>query len=214
MEGTFKTAMFGGFDKQSVVDYIEKSARESRECIAALESECTALQAGKAEAEERCAALREENEGLKDESVQLRTELAEVRSEKAQLEARLAEMEREYQTYRAHMVDIELEARQRAGDITNQAQTAADELTRTTREQADAMLQDAQNRCVALRNQMQGELQAMIDGCRAMKADFANMTEHISSELRRMDVATAQLPLSFNHLQAGLEALARETAEQ
>ena len=39
MSTNFKTCVFGGFDREDVINYIEKSAKESQERIEALESE-------------------------------------------------------------------------------------------------------------------------------------------------------------------------------
>ena len=39
MSTNFKTCVFGGFDREDVISYIEKSAKESQERIEALESE-------------------------------------------------------------------------------------------------------------------------------------------------------------------------------
>ena len=78
----------------------------------------------------------------------------------------------------------------------------------------DALLQETESHCNAMREQLHKEIEKTIEGCRALKADFANITEHISSELRRMDVAVSQLPISFNCLQNGLEALEQEATKQ
>ena len=39
MSTNFKTCMFGGFDRGDVINYIEKSAKEAKERIEALENE-------------------------------------------------------------------------------------------------------------------------------------------------------------------------------
>ena len=43
MSANFKTCMFGGFDRKDVIDYIEKSAKESQERIETLENENSEL---------------------------------------------------------------------------------------------------------------------------------------------------------------------------
>ena len=67
---TFKSVTFGGFAKQDVIDYIEKTARES----AAVQEK-----------------LRQENEGLKAEVESLRSQATGLR---AQLDALHMEHER------------------------------------------------------------------------------------------------------------------------
>ena len=39
MSTSFKTSMFGGFDRSDVIAYIEKTGREHEERVAALEAE-------------------------------------------------------------------------------------------------------------------------------------------------------------------------------
>ena len=39
MSANFKTCLFGGFDREDVVNFIERTSRESRERIEALEKE-------------------------------------------------------------------------------------------------------------------------------------------------------------------------------
>ena len=46
---TFKNSLFGGFNRQDVIDYIESASRKSSETIAALEAE-----AGREAAPEVC----------------------------------------------------------------------------------------------------------------------------------------------------------------
>ena len=48
-ENSFRTAVVGGFNRQDVLTYIESSARESKERVAALQQEAEeAKQAGEA----------------------------------------------------------------------------------------------------------------------------------------------------------------------
>ena len=50
-ENSFRTAVVGGFNRQDVLNYIESSARESKERVAALQKEAEeAKQAGEAAA--------------------------------------------------------------------------------------------------------------------------------------------------------------------
>ena len=43
---------------------------------------------------------------------------------------------------------------------------------------------------------------------------FTAITGHISSELRKLDVTAAQLPISFNHLKEGLQQLQEQARER
>ena len=155
MDTIFKTTMWGGFDKQDVITYIEKTAKDHEEQLAALRKEQDRLsqevsrlegvQADLETARSDLEAAREElsqkNQALEDRCAALGTELAEKSAAGDQallrvceLEALLPELERlraletEYQTYRSHIVDAELDSRQRAGEISREAQERSEAL--------------------------------------------------------------------------------------
>ena len=52
MESSFKTTMFGGFERQSVIDYIEKNAQEAAQTQEKLHQENEELAAAKAALEQ------------------------------------------------------------------------------------------------------------------------------------------------------------------
>ena len=59
MSTSFKTSMFGGFDRSDVIAYIERTGREYEERVAALEAEKAAVAAMKlTEEQKRLAALQ------------------------------------------------------------------------------------------------------------------------------------------------------------
>ena len=48
MNTNFKTALFGGFDREDVISYIQQTSRESQQHISALEEEIAACRSGTA----------------------------------------------------------------------------------------------------------------------------------------------------------------------
>ena len=58
METSFKTCLFGGFDREDVISFIEKTAAETQERLDALTTEREELLAKKRSAEAENAALR------------------------------------------------------------------------------------------------------------------------------------------------------------
>lgn len=215
MENTFKTTMFGGFDKQDVVAYIEKSSRENEERIKALEKANEEATAAREELVDRCEALQREKEEAEASCTRFQEELAASQAACRELEeqnAELAELRREverlrgieneYQTYRAHMVDVELEARQRAEELGHEAQG-----------KADALLEETRRRCDGLRAELLADLREMSEKYGALQGDFSTLTGHVTAELRKMDVAASQLPLAFDHLRSRLEALEQEASK-
>lgn len=138
----FRTAAFGGFQKQDVMDYLERSAREHAQRIAALQKELAeekAAQAGEAERsaalEERIAALEAENQRLaadlserEEKLTQATTELSELRTLSDQLQDQLDKVTpaaTAYEAVKDRTASIELEAHGRAQAIEQEGRAKA-----------------------------------------------------------------------------------------
>ncbi len=83
----FRTAAFGGFQKQDVMDYLERSAREHAQKVAAIQKELAEEKVARAGEEERSAALEERIAALEEESQRLAAELADREEKLAQVKA-------------------------------------------------------------------------------------------------------------------------------
>ena len=123
MDASFKTCLFGGFDREDVVKFIEKTAAENREQLETLEAELNALRAQRDEAAAENEALRgltEEDACLREENVRLREQLAQAQ---ASAEALRQEAEAlrgpaaEYQSLKEHVADIEISAHRRTEEF-------------------------------------------------------------------------------------------------
>ena len=72
MENTsFKNSLFGGFNRQDVIDYIESASRKSSESIAALEADCSSLR-------DELSTLQDERDTLAARVQALEEELAAI----------------------------------------------------------------------------------------------------------------------------------------
>ena len=189
-----KSVTFGGFDKQDVISYIEKSAAEAaalqqelrneaedlRKQLADAEAERDALRAeleqaqyGRSEAEERLAeesAVRTALEPLKEEAAQLRCEVEVLRAERDKL---LPDAQA-YAQFRERIGAIECEARKRAADL---------------EEATNAQLQQTVD---MFRRQYQ-----------VLMSTFETTAAHVNNELRKVEVNLTQLPRAMD--QSGLE---------
>ena len=123
MDASFKTCLFGGFDREDVVKFIEKTAAENQEQLETLEAELNALRAQRDEAASENEALRgltEEDACLREENVRLREQLAQAQ---ASAEALRQEAEAlrgpaaEYQSLKEHVADIEISAHRRTEEF-------------------------------------------------------------------------------------------------
>lgn len=123
MDASFKTCLFGGFDREDVVKFIEKTAAENQEQLETLEAELNALRAQWDEAAAENEALRgltEEDACLREENARLREQLAQAQ---ASAEALRQEAEAlrgpaaEYQSLKEHVADIEISAHRRTEEF-------------------------------------------------------------------------------------------------
>lgn len=80
----FRTAAFGGFQKQDVMDYLERSAQEHAQKLAAIQKELAEEKIAKAGEVERSAALAERIAALEAECQRLAADLAQREEKLAQ----------------------------------------------------------------------------------------------------------------------------------
>ena len=205
MENTFRTAVFGGFNRQDVTAYISRQAGEYRERLEALEKENGELRgqtADRAELAEQLEQLRQEQENLAQELQEERTAKEQYRARAEECAAQLEQLghlrqeAEEYSGVKAHIADIELEARRRADGIMADAKA-----------QSDALLSETDRKIRELRRDAAAELGDLYEAYQRLTAAFQTASTHVAEELRRMDVAVGQLPLAFDKVRSQLEKL-------
>ena len=130
----FRTAAFGGFHKQDVLNYLERSARDHADKVAVLQKDLAEAKDGRAAVEEAYAVLQkgltateEENDRLAQELAQRDAALAQALTRCETLEAQLTTLQVEverlqeaataYETLKGRAATIELEAHSRAQAI-------------------------------------------------------------------------------------------------
>ena len=134
MNANFKTCMFGGFDRGDVVNYIEKTAKETQEKLDALETENAKLKADNEQIEQALRTLHAQTKQMKQEeqdqeSLQQRLDEAQARA--AELAVRCEALEGENESLRAsarecahlkeHIADIEINAHRRTEEFRAEA---------------------------------------------------------------------------------------------
>ena len=186
METSFKTCVFGGFDREDVISYIRKTAEESQKKLEALmeeterlrvrcetaESELSALRARSAELEQQLA----DTEILRAEAERLRTEEETLRRENETLRGPAAQ----YQSLKDHITDIEISAHRRTEEF---------------------------------RGKAIAELMELVDGqrrwCTQQEAAYRQMNEGILAELRKAQCCVEECDLgNFQQFQESLRQLA------
>ena len=123
MNTNFKTALFGGFDREDVVSYIQQTSRENQQRVSALEEENHGLQERNRAMEAELNTLRRavlENSAAADTCLQLQTQLRELQEQAQKLQKEteyLSAQAAEYQSLKDHIADIEISAHRRTEEF-------------------------------------------------------------------------------------------------
>ena len=224
MENTFKSSVFGGFNRDDVIRYIERTALESKQQIETLEQESDGLcrenadlRAKLAEAERERDHLNESystassaQDALKKGLTAAQETIAELRAKLEETtrkadyaqkeherlrEAQKAEHEREMQKVLSELAELRAQAEE-YGRV--KAHIADIELS--ARERADAL--DA-----ATRAKLQAYIASCTSQCAQVLATLGSTCESVSSALRHADEAVSRLPGAFTTLEGQLDEL-------
>lgn len=188
--GQFRSAAFGGFHRQDVLDYLEKVTREhqttTEDLTRALDQEKTARTA----AEEECRTLRAQleqavsaQETLAQEVVQGKRRLEEATVALAQAEQRTEELTRQvgalepgaksWQRLRDTAGDIEVSAHERAQITVQTARAQAAHL----RAEGVRWVLEIQERCDRLKGELRTALTAAQQELDGVQTSFAKAQE-------------------------------------
>ena len=184
MSANFKTCLFGGFDREDVVAFIEKTSRESSERIETLVQENEELQRKNQSMENELLLMREDymvRSQQAERAAALEAQVAELTAKLAALDEETASLRRqaaEYQSLRDHIADIEISAHRRTEEF----------------------------RAAAV-----AQLQKMIDEqnawCEAAKARYSELSYQFASKLQQAQAAVSQPDLG------GVEDIQRRLQE-
>jgi chromosome segregation ATPase len=154
MDNQFRNAAFGGFNRQDVMDYLERTAREHSQELAQLQArvdevqgERDALAARVEQAEAAGQELARERDAARQETQQergscvsaqervraLESRLAQAEAENERLRSRVAQLTPDAEAYAAlkeRTVGMELEAHRRAQSVEARARIMAGDLQR------------------------------------------------------------------------------------
>lgn len=143
MDNRFRSAAFGGFNRQDVMDYLERSVKEHNQALEQANTQRIEARNEADQLREQMAQLREEARQAKEEleritadqqTVQEQSDqLQELRSENEQLRLRANQAQADAEAYAAikeRTASIELEAHRRAQAIVDEAQAQAEQVRR------------------------------------------------------------------------------------
>lgn len=199
MENTaFKSVTFGGFAKQDVIDYIEKTARENAAVVEQLQKENAALQEELKALKAQYEGLRAQLQGLTEENEKLMAELSAETALCQELEpfkAQCAQLAEENERMSA-------ESQRMRPDAVAYAQF---------RERIGAIECEARKRAADLEEATQAQLRASVDTFRGQYETLMNTlntaSAHVMAELRKVEVNLTQLPRTMDRVSVELKEL-------
>lgn len=190
-----KSVAFGGFDKQDVIHYIEQTSQQASAAQKALQEEIESL---RAQAEE-----------LRREADSLRSQLEEASAQQAQLQEELAHesvMRQELENLKP--LQEEVERLQHEADILRPDAQAYAQF----RERIGAIECEARKRAADLEEATVVQLRQTLDLFRAqyqtLMSTFETTANHVTGELRKVEVNLTQLPRAMDQSGAELNELA------
>lgn len=185
MSESFKKCMFGGFDPEDVIAYIDRTAKENQTKIAALTEQNEALTKSHQEMQTELAMLRrkcaeQESECRASEQWQREWQAAQEKLQQLEEEAAVLRTQaQEYRSLKDHIADIEISAHRRTEEF---------------RRAAVAQMQE-------IVNKQRG-------WCEEMKTKYLSVTEQFSQKLQQAQQVLAEPDVSgFAEMEEGLQNL-------
>ena len=237
----FRSAL-SGFNRQDVMEYIEKVQRESEARITGLTAQleearqegdasrqaledCTRersqlsqelterkeqYEAELADLQERYDAEMDARDAAEAEADQQREQLRELEAENSLLKEQVEELESRMAALRhekERLTQLELDAHHRSDELLEQTQAQADEIIAKAQARGAEIEARAQAQADALLAETRKQIGASVEKCKELLRSCETVAAHVSGELRKMDVAVAQLPVGMDHLKRGLAEL-------
>ena len=224
MENTFKSSVFGGFNRDDVIRYIEKTALESKQQLEALEQESDGLCRENAELRDKLAAAERERDSLKESYATAsgaqealkkgltaaQETIAELRAQLEDTTQKAAFAQKEHERLRAaQKAEHEREMKKLQEELAA-LRAQAEEYSRVKAHIADIELsarERADARDAATRAKLQAYIASCTSQCAQVLATLGSTCESVSSALRHADEAVSRLPGAFTTLEGQLDEL-------
>ena len=215
MDHPFRSAAVGGFNRQDVLDYLEKTAAENAQKQQELEKqleqqkqELEQLRRRSGELEEREAIFSRERESMSRELEQTKGVLQDIRQrEKAQSEE-LTQLRQERDRLRARVAALEPDA---AAYAAVKDRTAGMELQAHCR--AHAVQEQADQQARQVRRQMEQWLRQVQQEYEQLRSQVESTVSHAAGELDKVGKCLQRVNELMEQQEVALEALSQAYAE-
>lgn len=198
MDNRFRSAAFGGFNRQDVMDYLERSVKEQNQALEQANAQRIEARNEADQLREQMAQLREEVRQAKEELERITVDqqtaqeqsdrLEELRLENEQLRLRANQAQADAEAYAAikeRTASIELEAHRRAQTIVDEAQVQAEQVRRELGQWLERVERDYYD----------------------LRAQVGTTTTQAASELERVRKGLDNVTLCMNSQHSALERL-------
>jgi len=198
MDNQFRSAAFGGFNRQDVMDYLERSVKEHNQALEQVNTQLTQTRSEADQLREQLAQVREEVRQAKEEleratadrqSAQEQAQMVnELRIQNDQLRRQADGAQADAEAYAAikeRTAGIELEAHRRAQSIVDQAQVQADQMRRELAQWLERVERDYYD----------------------LRAQVGTTVTQASSELERVRQGLDNITLCMNNQHSALERI-------
>lgn len=205
----FRTAMFGGFCKQDVLEYITRTARDGQSRIAGLEKELEELRKERELLTQRAASAEAGLEQRTAEGLRLSQELSRRTAELEHARGELEDLKREHGAAQARLAQLEkqvpaLEAGAAAYDALKD-RTATIELE--AHRKAQETVAQAESQAAKARSELEAWVRKVHSGYQLLRGDVSATVSHIAGELERGRESLAGSSAAFEQYDAALAAL-------
>ena len=226
----FRSAALG-FNRQDVMEYIEKVQKEAEtknaELAAQLETarqegdasrqaleECTQerdrLQEELADLKERYEAEVEAQNAAQSESDRQKERLQELEAENRALKEQVQTLESRTEDLRREkerLTQLELDAHHRSDELLAQAQAQADAVLAEANASGAEIRSQAQTQADALLEESRKQIAVSVEKSSELLRSFETLSAHVHGELRKLETLVAQLPNGVDQLKSSLNEL-------
>ena len=215
MDHPFRSAMFGGFNRQDVLTYLETTAQEAakqqeelRQQLDAARETADRQNVELTERQERLNRLGQESEGLRAQLEQANIALSSCRTECSQKTEELETARREISELKARVAALEPDA---AAYAAVKERTAGVELEAHRR--AQAIQEEAEGQARQLRRQMEQWIQRVEREYDALRSQVESTVSHAADQLTKAEKSLEQVTALMEEREVELESLAQAYAD-
>lgn len=189
MDNKFRSTAFGGFNRQDVMDYLERSVKEHNQALEHVNAQLTEARGEVGQLREQLAQAREEARQAREELERTAADqVNELRTQNEQLRRQADEAQADAVAYAAikeRTAGIELEAHRRAQAIVDEAQVQAEQVRRELGQWLERVERDYYD----------------------LRAQVGTTVTQASSELERVRQGLDNISLCMNNQHSALERL-------